>query len=122
MFPHYWTEFVKSHELVDKSASLTEDEDMSGVGAEVEFLTEDQSNDELENCWPGIGVAKDGFVPIASCKIGTGDYYYINSNDGSNGPLYRIYHDAVGTDGYDPDAALDIVLKHYESILLYVSP
>ena len=33
--------------------------------------------------WPGIGVAGDGYVPVAWCDLGSGDWFYINSNDGS---------------------------------------
>jgi hypothetical protein len=122
MFPHYWTSFLKNHELLGKSASLSEEDDMSEVSADIIFLTEAESNDELENFWPGIGVAKDGFVPIGACAIGSGDYYYINLNDGTNGPMYRIYHDAVHSDGYDPATALDKVLDHYESIRFHIRP
>ncbi|MFZ1059471.1 MAG: hypothetical protein WAP47_09800, partial [Candidatus Rokuibacteriota bacterium] len=67
---------------------------------DMQFLTEAQSIDELTNCWPGLGVSKDGYVPVAWCSTGSGDYYYINTNDGQSGPLYRVYHDAVGPEGY----------------------
>lgn len=56
------------------------------------------------------------------CSTGSGDYYYINAGDGPNGPLYRIYHDAVGPDGYDPERAVDRVLDHYEALLRHVEP
>ncbi len=72
------------------------------------------------NFWPGLGVSKDGYVPVASCLIGSGDYYYINANDGRNGPLYRVYHDAVGSDGYKAEEAVAMVLDHYEHLLQYV--
>jgi len=120
MIPKYWLDFIDSHNLQGVSVSIGEDDDLSGVGAELQLLTESQSIDESSNCWPGIGVAKDGFVPVAWCSVGSGDYYYINSNDGPNGPLYRIYHDAVGPSGYDTGNAVDKVLTHYESVLHHV--
>ena len=122
MLPDYWVQFVERHQLVGRSASLSEENDLSTLGAEMRFLTAAQSDDELANAWPGIGVAADGYVPVASCSIGSGDYYYINCNDGPNGPLYRIYHDAVGPNGYDPKHAVHRVLDRYEAVLLHVEP
>lgn len=120
MLPAHWLRFVRSNQLEGRSASLSEDIDLSARGAELGFLNEAQSRSELEECWPGIGVAKDGYVPVAWCSVGSGDSYYINTNDGSNGPLYRIYHDAVGPDGYNTDDAVVKVLEHYEELLQHI--
>ena len=51
---------------------------------------------------------------------GSGDPYFINIDDGANGPLYRIYHDAVGEDGYDRNDAVAVVLESQSDILKYV--
>lgn len=120
MFPFYWHQFVENHHLTGKSACLDEVVDLSTIGADMRFLIEARSIDEMTNFWPGIGVSKDGYVPVASCLIGSGDYYYINTNDGRNGPLYRVYHDAVGPDGYKTEDAVAKVLAHYEELLQYV--
>jgi hypothetical protein len=117
MFPSYWKDFTSAHQLIGASACLEEADDLSGVGADLQFLTEAQSNEELTEFWPGIGVAQDGYVPVAWCSVGSGDYYYVNRNDGPSGALYRIYHDSVGPDGYDPDVAVATVLKSYALIL-----
>ena len=122
MFPGHWLQFIEDHKLLGRSASVGEDIDLSKIGAEMKFLTAAQSGDELANFWPGIGVAHDGYVPVASCLEGSGDYYYINLNDGPIGPLYRIYHDAVGQDGYDAQNAVERVFDHYDSVLRYVEP
>ena len=76
--------------------------------------------DEATNFWPGIAVAKDGYVPVGSCLSGSGDYYYIRATDGAAGALYRIYHDAVEENGYDPNEAIALVLRNYEELLAYV--
>lgn len=120
MFPIYWHQFIQQHRLEGKSACLSEDVDLSTLGVDMQFLTEAQSINELTNFWPGIGVSKDGYVPVACCLIGSGDYYYINTNDGQDGPLYRIYHDAVGPNGYKTENAVAKVLNHCEKILRHV--
>lgn len=120
MLPRYWLLFVDTHALVGKSACLDERADLSTLGADLQFLSEADSLDELTNFWPGIGVAKDGYVPVASCLSGSGDYYYINTMDGENGPLYRMYHDAFRAEGYDADEAIDKILDHCEQLLGYL--
>lgn len=120
MFPIYWNQFLENHQLTGHSACLDEVVDLSTIGADMRFLTEVRSIDELTNFWPGIGVSKGGYVPVASCSIGSGDYYYINANDGRNGPLYRVHHDAVSPDGYKTEYAVAKVLDHYEELLHYV--
>ena len=120
MFPDYWEAFTQSHDLIGASASLGEDEDLSGLGAEMQFLTEAQATSELTECWPGIGVAGDGYVPVAWCSQGSGDYYYINRNDGPGGALYRIHHDAVSEAGYDPEDAIATVIANYTTVLAHI--
>ncbi len=99
---------------------VPEEVDQSGLGVDLTFLTSEQSIDEAENCWPGIGVARDGYIPVASCLCGSGDYYYIKTSDGEAGPLYRIYHDAVNSEDYDPNEAVAVVLQSYRELLGYL--
>ena len=120
MFPDFWAKFILNHCLVGATAEVPEERDKSELGVDLEFLTSAQSIDEATNFWPGIGVAKDGYVPVGSCLRGSGDYYYIKASDGDAGPLYRIYHDAVDDRGYDPDNAIALVFHSYEELLGYV--
>jgi hypothetical protein len=69
IFPAYWAEFAHSHQLIGTSACLSESDDLSGMGADLQFLTEAQATEELTECWPGIGVAPNGYVPVAWCSV-----------------------------------------------------
>jgi hypothetical protein len=120
MFPDFWFKFVSDNGLVGVTVEVPEERDQSGLGVELKFLTPEQSIDEAMNFWPGLAVAKDGYVPVGSCLCGSGDYYYIRATDGAAGLLYRIYHDAVDEDGYDPNEAIAPVLRNYEELLGYV--
>ena len=120
MFPAYWIAFLSRHGLEGASADVPAERDLSGLGITLAFLTAAQSLDEARDCWPGIGVAPDGYVPVGACLGGSGDWYYIDENDGEAGPLYRIYHDAVDEDGYDPDDAIAVVLGKYAQLLDYI--
>jgi len=85
----------------------------------IEILDDATAEIEATELWPGIGVRKDGFVPVGGCAIGTGDPFFINVNDGPNGPLYQIDHERVGKDGYDRSEAVEVMLEHYQDLLEY---
>jgi hypothetical protein len=119
MIPDYWKSFVKQHSLEGKEIEIPEDYDLSELGAVFEILDELDIQKESEDLYPGIAVAKDGFVPVGGCLESSGDPYFINRNDGPEGPLYRIYHDMFGGDDYDKDEAIDVVLRNYTEILKY---
>ncbi|WPJ95399.1 hypothetical protein SH580_18425 [Coraliomargarita algicola] len=117
MIPDYWKEFLEANDLIEKDFELSESEDLSGVGADFSLMSFEDIIDEAENYYPGIKVKEDGFIPVGSCQIGTGDPYFINKKEGKNGALYRIYHDSVTDEGYDHESAIDKVLDHYETLL-----
>jgi hypothetical protein len=122
MFPDFWVRFISSNGLVGAIAEVPAEGDQSGLGVDLQFLTPEQSIDEATNSWPGLAVAKDGYVSVGSCLRGSGDYHYIRATDGAAGPLYRIYHDAVDENGYDPNEAIAVVLRSYEELLAHVEP
>jgi hypothetical protein len=119
MQPEYWKHFVDENGLVDTEVEVPPEADLSGLGIELEFLDAAGTRVEAEELYPGIGVYRDGFIPVGGCAFGSGDPYFINVNDGENGPLYRIYHDAVGDENYDRSQAVAVVLKDYRELLAY---
>ncbi|MFC1684772.1 hypothetical protein ACFL0R_04790 [Pseudomonadota bacterium] len=116
MIPEYWSEFVEKHHLIGRDIEIDEDSDLSELGADLRIMTNEQSMDEATNCYPGITVIKKGYVPVAMCLSGSGDYYYINKNEGRAGAIYRIYHDSVSESSID-EGAIDKVLDNYERLL-----
>jgi hypothetical protein len=119
MFPSYWSEFLEANALVHREVSIPEVQDLSGVGADLEMYDAESSRQEMEEYYPGIVVAADGFVPVAHCSIGSGDPYFINVNDGPGGPLYRVYHDVVANQPYERSQAVDLVLASYQELVRY---
>ena len=120
MFPEYWSNFLAQNALVGRSATVPKTSDLSGLGADLQFFSEAEAIEESEEFYPGIAVAPDGFIPVASCLKGSGDPYFINKHDGVNGVLYRIYHDVVAVMPYKKEEAIAIVLKKYESVLAFL--
>ena len=120
MFPEYWSDFLAHNALVERSATVPKTSDLSGLGADLQFFSEVEALEESEDFYPGIAVAPDGYIPVASCLKGSGDPYFINKHDGVNGSLYRIYHDAVAVMPYKKEEAIAIVLENYESALEFL--
>ena len=120
MFPQYWKDFLDQSGLAGRDFEVPEEEDQSGLGAEIVLMDEPSAKEEADECYPGIVVVKDGFIPVGSCSLGSGDPYFINENDGVGGALYRIYHDMVGDDGYDRAEAVVVVLKSYTELPKYI--
>lgn len=116
----YWRTFVEQHHLVGREISVPDDRDVSGVGAEIVILDESGIQSEQTDLYPGVAVAKEGYMPVGGCSLGTGDPYFINTRDGEGGPLYRIYHDEVVDEHYDANTAIVVVLKDYRELLHFV--
>jgi hypothetical protein len=122
MLPEYWVTFVELKGLTKAEIEIPAAADLSEIddeGVGLYIFDEKMSDDESSNYYPGVGVKKSGFVPVAGCQLGTGDPYFININDGKCGPLYRIYHDQVFDENFDRGRAVDLVLKNYEDLASY---
>lgn len=123
MIPEYWKAFITQNELVGEYFEIPESADLSELdGGNLKLLSDNQIIDETNEFYPGIAVKKFGFIPVGSCSLGSGDPYFININDGVNGKLYRVYHDAemVDEESYNMDEAVNIVLADYTELLKYV--
>ena len=120
MFPDYWVDFLEKYNLCGKEVEVPENDDLTGLGIEILILDEAAAQQEVEELYPGIAVAKDGFIPVGGCAFGSGDPYFINERADQAGPLYRIYHDLVGEEGYDRDQAVVTVLQSYEDLAKHI--
>jgi len=84
MIPEYWKLFVKQHALEGKEIEISEEDDLSELGAFFEILDDFDIKKESEDLYPGIVVAKDGFVPVGGCREGSGDPYFIKMSSPPN--------------------------------------
>ena len=98
LLPARFLEWLRSHPLVGTEFSLSEEEDESGLGVDMKWLTPAQMIDEMTETWPGIAAAPAGYLAIGSCLDGSGDYYYLKAGTDDDPPLVRIPHEAVGPD------------------------
>ena len=111
--PPYWRSFIEAEGLAGKETEIPASADLSGVGACIEWLDDEGSRTESDDLYPGIVVAKLGYIAVGGCSLGTGDPYFIRKSDGEGGPLYRIYHDEVREDGVLSERGIAVVLPDY---------
>lgn len=120
ILPEYWTRFIAENRLEDGKFSIPwSDFDSENDRHEIYLFDESQAQEEATELWPGMRVFEDGFVPVAGDEIGTGDQYFINTNDGPDGPLYQIDHEQVLEDGYDRADAVHVVLASYSELVRF---
>lgn len=116
MIPEYWHTFITENEMIGCDFEISEDDDLSELGADLKIMSIEQCVSEATECHPGIEAFKKNYIPVAMCLAGSGDYYFIRSTDGAKGALYRIYHDAVNGDNINENC-IDKVLNSYASLL-----
>jgi hypothetical protein len=114
-----WRHFITQNGLAGRYAAIPESETLSGLSASIMWLNEKQSKSEATDCHPGVVVAADGFIPVGICGRGSGDLYCIRSQDGDDGPLFRIFQDSVRETEYSMNDAVVQVLAHSSDALRF---
>lgn len=85
--------------LVGTEHYVDADLDLSGLGADILWLSPIQALSEATEAEPGKSFARRGYVPVGACLNGSGDPYFIDvSVDLDDPKLVRIVHDG------DPNA------------------
>lgn len=116
MIPEYWRNFINKNEIIGCEFEVSEEDDLSELGADLKIMNIEQCISEATECYSGKAAIIEGYVPVAMCLTGSGDYYYIKTSEGENGSLYRIYHDAVNGEQIATNG-IEKVLKNYASLV-----
>ena len=122
MWPKYWIKFLKDSELENASCKIPPTADLANLdeeGPDLNIMNEAMSIEEATNYYPGMFVRDDGYIPVASCDIGSGNPYFININEGENGALYCIFHDEVTSVDYNKSKAIVKVLEDFRDLAKY---
>jgi hypothetical protein len=78
--------------LVGSQVAIAPQDEPSGLGVDLEWMTPAQMVSEATEASPGKEAVGVGLYPIGICLAGTGDYYYYREHDGA---VVRVPHDAV---------------------------
>lgn len=110
LIPEWLVALLKENRLAYTCFSLSEDKDVSSVGADVRWLAPSQIITEAFEGEPGLSVTPMGFVPIADCAIGSGDPYFLDLRVATEDPpLVRVLHDFVREGKSFPLEGIEIV-------------
>jgi len=75
----------------------------------IQFNSFKQIEDACLDMYPGCAIFELGFIGIGEDPTGSGDPYFIKTDEGENPPVYQIYHD-VSDDGQE-------ILKHGKQLI-----
>lgn len=96
LLPAYLLDVLRSYPLVGTELSLSEEEDESGLGVEMLWLSPSQIISETVEAYPGIPAGALGYLPVGADLTGSGDPYFLKlGSGGDDPPVVRIPHDAV---------------------------
>lgn len=101
LLPHWLLALLQTYKLAGTCFSLAADDDMSGLGVEMIWLSAAQMVSEAFDFQPGISVVFAGLLPIGSCAIGSGDPYFLDMRGFTEDPpLLRVLHDYASDNPY----------------------
>jgi hypothetical protein len=117
LVPDWLVDALGRYRLAGTDFSLTEEQDLSGLGADLVWLTPKQMIGEACEMEPGFTIVPSGFLPFGGCSVGTGDPFFLDMRDGSNDPpVVRVPHDYAGGGSYPLDA-LELVAPSLTAFL-----
>lgn len=111
LLPAWLMEALESYSLSGVCFSLDEDDDKSGLGADLKWFTVDQMIEEALSAYPGKVVLNLGYLPVAACLAGSGDPYFLKmkGNNLDDPALVRVPHDLVAEDDSYPESEIEVV-------------
>jgi hypothetical protein len=102
--PLWFIALLENYKLAGVNFSLSENDDLSGLGAEMLWLTPKQILSEAFEAEPGALALKLGFLPVGGCALGSGDPYFLDLRKECNDPpLVRVPHEYAGNETYPLD-------------------
>jgi hypothetical protein len=110
--PKALLDLLQNYPIVGVEVSIGEDDDESGMGAEMRIMDDSEVLSEAFETYPGLVAVPLGYMPFAICLEGSGDPYFIRSSDGA---VVRIPHDAVDEDELD-ESSIELVAPSLDDL------
>lgn len=95
IIPNWYTELLLKYPICGLELGWQQDEaedDDDGISW-MQWSNLEMMRSETIECYPGFAIYKHGYLNVATCSHGSGDPYFINTNEGENPRLLRVYHD-----------------------------
>lgn len=110
LLPSWLLSMLQNYRLAGTCFSLGEDDDESGLGADLKWFKAGQMLEESLSTYPGKVVLELDYIPVAACLAGSGDPYFLKISAGNEDPpLVRIPHDLASDEDAYPESEIEIV-------------
>ncbi len=111
LLPVWLLDALQNYPLSGVCFSLDENDDESGLGADLKWFSAGEIIEEALFFYPGKVVVNLGYIPIAACLVGSGDPYFLKMKDSNleDPALVRVPHDLVSEDGSYPENEIEVV-------------
>lgn len=91
-FPLSLFDVLSAKEIVGSVFELSEEQDNSGFGVNMHWLTPDEQIEEATEFYPGKVVIDFDYIPIGKCLEGSGDPYFVKSAQ-NHLQIFRVPHE-----------------------------
>jgi len=116
LIPTWLLDALMVYPIVGTRFRFSEEQDHSGLGVDMRWLTPAQTISEAIEAYPGIPASVCGYLPIGMCLQGSGDPYFLKMISGDDPPVVRIPHQAVRENKLLEDQ-VELVTEHLSTFL-----
>jgi hypothetical protein len=101
LVPDWLADMLRRYNLAGADFELSEEQDLSRLGAYILWMPPAEMIVEASECEPGMTVVRTGFLPFGTCAVGSGDPYFLDMRQASHDPpVVRVPHDYAGGRSY----------------------
>jgi hypothetical protein len=117
LVPEWLLELLAEQPLSGSEVTLAPDQDASGLGVEMRWMSPREMVSEATEAYPGPAARDRGLLPVGTCLLGSGDPYFVAAGESTDPALVRVPHDAVQSDGSLDVTQVERVADHLSVLL-----
>lgn len=106
-YPKELLDLLRKFPIIGMGFSLSEKDDVSGYGVEMEWMNPLEQYEESFMLYPGMIAFKKGYLPIGKCMEGSGNPYFLDLNN--KNWIVRIIHDCIDEDNLSGDCIEKVI-------------
>jgi len=110
-------DLMRNYPLIGSKFKLSHEQDLSGLGVELEWMTPENIINESLELYPGIAAISLNYVAIGTCLFGSGDPYFVKVVN-KDSALVRIPHDRLKADLTLAESEIEIIRDRLSDFFL----
>lgn len=120
LVPPWFTQMLAAFRLTDCSMILKPQDDITGKGVSLTWLTPDLMISESLDYYPGIVAHQLGYLPFGYNDEGSGEYYFLQTRQQNDPPVVRIRTKPTVEDVHHLDEHVELVCGRLSDFILKV--